>query len=443
MIEYANIFLIAITVTFRTKHASSMNVIEEAAWKTFGSMEQAIRNIADSITFHARESNSSFPFVTMTLFESFAGNIRLTNNFLTIGYSPIVPIEKRQSWEKYAGEFGKQMIDSQLQQHEPQQLVASMDDHFDVFPSIFETESHGEHLLRTRAKEKSNQPFVPLWQLSPLTIDSSQFLNYNLLHDQWLGEVVLHAVKNGNIVVTDFAGPLFGNTSAESTESYIVAPVFATTDVRPLTKPRVVGFVYGYFTWDEVLSQIARPVGSGAVAMLENTCQSSRTFVSRDDRFFGVRYGDLHDFHHDSMSLRISLTSSDIKRKDGFCFYELVMYANDELEQLVRSNMPWKVTLTIVGVLAASILSFVAYEIYIARQNQVLLSIACKSQAIVVRYLLSIGYLFHVEPMCSSSSCCIHRQIYSHLTSEVAFLRKRTRRRQVSREQVSLKASRL
>lgn len=60
--------------------------------------------LATELTAYAHKSNTSFPFVTMPLFEVNARHARLQSGTIALGYVPLVKTHQKNHWEKYSVE---------------------------------------------------------------------------------------------------------------------------------------------------------------------------------------------------------------------------------------------------------------------------------------------------------------------------------------------------
>ncbi|GKY99152.1 hypothetical protein MPSEU_000870700 [Mayamaea pseudoterrestris] len=371
-------------------------------------LHQASRNLVETITAYALLNNESFPFVTIDVFETIARHAREQSGMESLVYSPIVRDNDRQAWETYSVNH-QGWIDQSMEQFKPSpSLVSSEVVEYDImdpiFPSIY-TWTTGD----TRSPSAQMFSYAPYWHVSPLP-STTFFINANQMEQRFFDSSVFNAASiaregvftqivdigalaKDNLFGTDnhvayheqFLDNKLNVSSALSTpHAYLVEPVLSRVgDPTAL----VVGYLQGLVPFDRLLQNVLPEGVSGVYVVLQNNCAEQYTYILNGNKATFLGVGDLHDPNFDDTAKRIPLyeyiNPTITSKVSGHCEYQFITYSSLEYSESVKSNLPATVVISVVVIFAFVALTFVLYDCFVQRRNNIVLDAATKSHAIL------------------------------------------------------------
>jgi hypothetical protein len=282
----------------------------------------ASRNLAQTITSFALVRNQTFPFVTISAFETLARHARQQSGVIdSVVYSPLVSDDQRSEWEAYSQANQGWILHSQAQ------FASSLDtdvltpgagtsvylsDNIEPIVPYIWGELSGQDRI---AKEQGAGPYLPFWMSSPLPVSGSFNINLNQFDvpnlevehflaagiargktgDVWpfkeymdvsnlnlliSAEGVFTEITDGSLRTSLLSHVEVGagdaNESTQMPRSYLIEPVFERINDDTAN---VVGYVHGIVSWDKVVASLVPKGGSGAIDLvLKNSCGQAYTF---------------------------------------------------------------------------------------------------------------------------------------------------------------------
>jgi class 3 adenylate cyclase len=113
--------------------------------------------------------------------------------------------------------------------------------------------------------------------------------------------------------------------------------------------------------------------------------QNSLNFQSFLQAFFAGE-GDLHDERYDHMKQEISFSDylrNTTQDTPGHCVYTFAVYPTKEFEDEYHSNLPLIMTCVVAAAFLFMILTFLAYDWFVQRRNQMVVGAAARANAIL------------------------------------------------------------
>ena len=89
---------------FESRFYLHANTIRDTSSIRFEGSRDALTDLATELTAYAHKSNTSFPFVTMPLFEVNARHARIQSGAEVVGFAPLVEYHEKATWAKYSVE---------------------------------------------------------------------------------------------------------------------------------------------------------------------------------------------------------------------------------------------------------------------------------------------------------------------------------------------------
>ncbi|GKY99150.1 hypothetical protein MPSEU_000870500 [Mayamaea pseudoterrestris] len=367
----------------------------------------ATRGLAESITEYAEVKNQTFPFVSIDIFETLARHTREQSGIESLVYSPIVRDRDRVSWESYSVD-AQQWIQQSIEQYQASPgLVSSKDVTYGamdpIYPQIFAVNG-GE-----RSPAETASSYTPYWHVSPLP-STTYFINSNQLETLYFDKNVFNAatiaregVYTQMVDISALAkDDLFGTDThvayheqflvnelnvakaLSMPHAYLVEPVFAEVS-NPTAL--VVGYLQALVPFDRFLWNVLPEGVSGVYVVLQNSCGEVSTYVLNGNKATYLGEGDLHDPAYDYSARQIPLyqyLNPELTPKlSGHCYYSFVCYSSEEYANTVKTTLPGIVVAAVCVIFLFVAMTFIFYDRFVQRRNNIVLSAATKSHAIL------------------------------------------------------------
>lgn len=140
-----------------------MDTIRDASRAHIADVNLAFEGLSDTITGSAISSNTTFPFVTVPMFEIQGEHTRRASGIEVLSFSPIVLEDQREAWEQYARDHQGWLAESRdvsLSGDELFQRTNYLET--DITPIIYERSLEPPFSLIPAPEG----PFFPIWQVS-------------------------------------------------------------------------------------------------------------------------------------------------------------------------------------------------------------------------------------------------------------------------------------
>jgi len=389
---------------FENRFALHAATISESASLRFSLTRDSLVELATEYTAYAHQSNSSFPFVTMPLFEVNARHARMESGVEAVGVLPYVSQEQQKAWEKYSVQNQwwieeSRGLDLGDEVEKPGYIKAP------IFPFMYELDANGVPMPTT-----GRERYTPIWQFSPAPIQpfmtnfdpssrvdfSSQMLTaisqfrdvvFSKIDDQVdllanTGLLKEHLAYHGQFVEVD------ENTDAyKHPHSTVAVPIWK--ELNNAKESDMVGVLLAVLPFDIYLGDLLPEDVRGIDVILENTCNQTFSYTVNGNRGKYLGPGDFHDSTYDRMEVFIPLRqanddSDDFVDVEAHCVYNFRVYPSAALEGEAKDNLPF-----IFGAMSACVFLFIAagffsYDVFVSRRNKKIVDAAAKSNAIVL-----------------------------------------------------------
>ena len=337
----------------------------------------AVRSLSVAVTSHALNApNNTWPFVSLPNFEARAKELLELSRADTIIFAPIVPRKNKGAWESYSvvnqGWIVEGLEFQGLEDVDPGSIPDS------IYP--FEN-----------ADSMSNNIdfYVPLWQVGRAPTNSS-VVNVDLLSHSAFRQSILDIleVKQGllsEVVNVDFLlESTTGGKLDDQPRSLIFEPVLRDFE----EDSDVVGFVIAVVPWQSYFVELLPAKTDGFLVEVQDMCGAEFTYVINGPKAIYFGEGGLHKAKYESM--RKTAQFAEFASFDGetaenrtVCKYELRVYPTEAIENQFITNQPAIFTSVIVLVFFFTIGFFIVYDYTVQRRQNILLSAAQRTTAIV------------------------------------------------------------
>jgi hypothetical protein len=295
LVAAISVSVVVYLITSNGEHNSFVGQFHGTAAKVAASFNQivgqkmaAIGSVSIAYTSFARSHDTvEFPFVTMPDFPQLTAQARHLSNALTIQFIPIVTDSKRVEWEAYTANNSWWLTEGSNYQ---ESLGLGYDQReIEFVPPVILALKSG-----SAAPEPGPGPYMPTWQISPVTEYS--YSNINLIaNGSYYARTIATSIETGKILISNLevagAGSFENATAHYYTRyysyllsfaggvptryegdpiSFIFYPVF---DSFNSSDRDVVGVVSAAINWALYFKDILPPNTPGVYIVLENPCQ--------------------------------------------------------------------------------------------------------------------------------------------------------------------------
>eukprot|EP00339_Tiarina_fusa_P009126 CAMPEP_0117078732 /NCGR_PEP_ID=MMETSP0472-20121206/55519_1 /TAXON_ID=693140 ORGANISM="Tiarina fusus, Strain LIS" /NCGR_SAMPLE_ID=MMETSP0472 /ASSEMBLY_ACC=CAM_ASM_000603 /LENGTH=778 /DNA_ID=CAMNT_0004805609 /DNA_START=94 /DNA_END=2428 /DNA_ORIENTATION=- len=381
------------------------DAVEFHAENLFTAMSSAALSVAGA----ALAANASFPYVTVPAFEILGQTTRAQSGIEFLLFTPVIMDATADEWGRYSEKnqgWIKESRDLALASsaHEGAEATVFSTDfsHDPIKPYLFEYDLDNMEIQPT-----TQEPYFPIWQMSPCPFDPSHIVNFNRASKPFF-ESHLSSVMNSNqgTLSPVFNPKVLANWAIkdEGHDAYHAQFVanMDSTDATAFERPHcgfmqpvykdlfdptseIVATMQAGVPWDRYLVNLLPPGVSGIRMVLSNTCNQSYTYELDGNKAFYVGDGDLHDSKYDYMKVSSPFGNySDLtKSVDGHCMYSFNMYPTDEYMNRHGSSAPVWVTIAIATSFAIMALAFFAYDKYVTSRNNTIVAAAARSNVLL------------------------------------------------------------
>lgn len=187
--------------------------------------------------------------------------------------------------------------------------------------------------------------------------------------------------------------------------SWHYTPIYR--DARDPENSDIVALVSTLVGWDTAYRRLLPETIRNIIVVSENTCNQTWTYEVSGPKPTFLGDGDFHDDTYDSMKVEVDLSESSNERylsQPGHCLYKVVgtprsffpflwlnsfcrllqsIYPSREFHETYLSNSPIVFTSVIALTFVLTIVLFLLYDWWVHQRNQLIVTNAAKSNAIV------------------------------------------------------------
>ncbi|GKY96213.1 hypothetical protein MPSEU_000581200 [Mayamaea pseudoterrestris] len=377
----------------------------------------AVSSLTVAATAHALDSNTSYPFTTLSAFQHRAIPTRAISGALLVTMHPLVTLEQRNEWEQYSFHGDAAQWHARDLEYEKSLSYGQYDLKFDakevvqrvtleetltlngMANHIFTLDEEGDAII-----ERSNGPFLPTWETSPVFIRT--LVNRNLLTDPSATHAANASISTGSVTMGNFEFPVdeietklyttllsiskkrvFPYVTSPLTRIYL--PIFDSFD-EATKKP--VALLVALIRWESYFVNVLPDQIRGINMVLDNNCGDVYTFKITGHEPDPVGLGDLHDdkFEH----MRKTATFADVATVDDGsphgvplyqdeCTYQMTSYPTQLMLDDYRTNLPALITFAVAMVFVFTFVMFLVYDRLVERRQNLVLHRAVQTTKIV------------------------------------------------------------
>ncbi|GKY99151.1 hypothetical protein MPSEU_000870600 [Mayamaea pseudoterrestris] len=371
---------------YREGYNAFSSAVRDSSTFYVKNLHQATRGLSESITEYAEAANETFPFVTIHIFETIGRHAREQSGIESLVYSPLVRDRNRQAWEKYSVSH-QEWIQRSIDHYEPSpELVSSgqveYGDMAPIYPHIF-TLQEGATERKQQSPAATSNSYAPYWHVSPFP-STTYFINSDQLQTPYFDiavfnaasiaregvytqEVDISALSKDKLFGTDshiayheqfLVNRLNVSSALQTPHAFLVEPVFAEVgDPTAL----VVGYLQALVPFDRFLWNGNKATFLGSGDQHDPAFDYSRVTIP------------LYDYQNPELTSRLS----------GHCSYSFLCYSSEEYASSVKSNLAGAAVAAICCLFLFVAMTFIFYDRFVQRRNNIVLSAATKSHAIL------------------------------------------------------------
>ena len=416
-IKLQSLISIVSTVILHLQFTQFAQTIRDSTEYNLKGLIEATNGFAQVFTSEAINTNSTWPFVTLSSFEVYVRNTRAQGSSELIVIAPFVNASLIKTWNDYAI-ANQGWIDKSFAEYDTGRL--------DLNPIPSSVYRFGRFKGRTVLKPEDGAgryPTAPFWQMSRPPFDTS-IVNFNALSQETYQQMY-DALIDTNHWVWGIAGPntLIDYTISEHEHDHlhsaselnsthagfadqhphtaILYPVYRDKDSSHSSgsdiQSPMVAMILSIVPWDSYLKRLLPEGIRGIDCVLHNSAGQSFTYRLNgpDAAYLGDQ--DWHDPSYDHQQVKINFgdflnvapdtmmnaSSTSAFQDHGNLQYWLSIYPSQELQDSYRSMTPIIFVILVIAVFVFMIVTFLLYDRYVTRKNNKILDAATHSNAIL------------------------------------------------------------
>jgi class 3 adenylate cyclase len=365
--------------------------------------------LSTTLSTFATDTNQTWPNMTLTHFAVRAAEIREFTGVELVVLAPLVHVDEKEEWERYAWEHQKEAFENDHiyylgSENQTEQDIGTITTAIYPFPTStrqlsgdvhrrrVQDQDHGDHDV-PRENNRAGLPAgvsVPVWQFGPrVRVASLALLD---LYSYPPFEIIVNNVFDSNqallsgIINLDVLERYvdLGENDQSKLRSVLAQPVFKSLHDRNL---EVVGFLFGVLRWQDLFENILPQGVDGLVVNMKDSCGAGFSFeingrealFTEDDRTLDSLYNDMVIR---APFARFATVEEDDKTNKG-CTYELEIYPSQKFEATFESNEPWLFTSVVVLVFLFTAVAFMIYDVMVQRRQDKVMNTAKRTRDIV------------------------------------------------------------
>lgn len=374
------------------------------------------------IVTYARNSNSSWPFVTMPYFALHATKVLRLSKGIHLSVKHIVSEGQRSQWEEYTKRHYNTWIQESLDVQE------QLDDW--LYPIIREFNVSSGIVTPTglpieKATDHYKNSYLPMWQQAPMMTGPGNPIPFNMdvfflpqnvpgslktiqSKQIAMGETFWGIISNFSdpfeLYIQDLAAKWGANfippdESPHEPSFQLNFPVIDAVDSvhvnRNDTSEKVVAVMTFTYYFRSFLRDILPPTTTGIVVVVENACGNQTfSYLLEGPNTIYLGQEDFHDENYDHLVHQATIDQLLLSTQDesqytglplapNWCPKTLKVYASREFEESFRTIKPALFTCLSVFIFVFSSSIFIFYDWYVDRRQRLVLGQAKASGAIV------------------------------------------------------------
>jgi len=388
------------------------NSIEDSLGNHAGNLQNAMENLADTITASSDSPQNAFPFVKVDKFEIHGEHARDRSKVEAITFAPFVNVTTKPAWEEY----------SVRNQGWIQVSRDNFLDHLDDknAPPVYLPGKISSFIYSRRdgmfAEPSESDFYAPKWYLSPPPFNPA-IVNFDVNSEPEIRRIVQHVSKDrcsafspvmnveffSSQQVSDADHLAFheqftsittaGSVGYSQPHSVIVHPVF---DTNGDDDAAVAGVLLGSIAWDVFFADLLPEGVLGVNVVLRSSCTSDNgevvgklfSYVLNGAKPTYLGEGDLHEDSFTNLVRSIPMFVSGLDKEappgtHSICDYYVDVYPSKTFKQSFESNTAIIASVTVGATFVFVALIFFIYDKTVTERNRKATEAAERSNAVV------------------------------------------------------------
>ena len=334
-----------------------------------------IQSATDNIVSFALETNSTWPFVTISNFEARHVDFLQLTRASELILVPLVTEEDKPHWENYS-------VSNQ------DWIQESFDFHGDttcdmpkVTPFLHSENPMALESGTSRPKQPNDtyigRPYAPFWQSSPANAEA---VNFNGFAEEEFETSFAVLEETKQAVLTQF---LPFSEEHSSPRSYMMHPIFLSFE----DQSKLVGVVLVTVDWRKFFVDALPEGTNGIVVVLSNECGQEYAFQLNGHQAVFLPEVTLNHFETD-LNRVVNLVDTSPTPGEGsvvssYCPYTLHLHSSEVFQETYESNDPLIYTAAVLLIFALSTCLFIAYDCFVERRQESVHKTTARSNALV------------------------------------------------------------
>ncbi|CAB9521849.1 Receptor-type guanylate cyclase gcy [Seminavis robusta] len=374
---------------FRNVFSQFARTVADAAIDQQKDLRTALKGLSNTMSLTAdtmNNGNPPWPFLFPPMFEVYAQDYFKVSKAEFVGISTIVTREQREDWVNFSTANYQQVI---------------QDAHYIRFGNLNKLDNNTKKYKQFISK-KTPDGFVPNDERDLYFVRSVQsppprkysLVNWDLTSNPQINASMRSAMRLRNETVVSNIRPFLGladeehqgfhsDENADNPHCFAFHPVFQYAgDLNS----KVVAMISTATAFDASMRNLLPSNVKGMLCVIQNTCNQTFSYMIEGKEAYYQGFEDNHDPSYDDMALQVPLTviaHPEVVNTPGNCMYSMKIYPTKEFENDYKTSTPLIFAAVVAGTFVAVALVFFTYDYFVLKRNEIMISNAAQSSAIV------------------------------------------------------------
>ncbi|CAB9497675.1 Receptor-type guanylate cyclase gcy [Seminavis robusta] len=373
---------------FETAYGQFARTLADAALEQQQSLRASCRSLANEITAYAQQTNQSWPYVNLPLFESYAKGFFDHSKAEFIGVQNLVKLNETDDFINWTTAHYKDWVS------EAHTLHYGNTDLLNTDPARYNQYISQKGPNNTYPPDKDRPYYAVRIMQSPPMRAYGPTLNLNLatipgiqaIHDSLLQlkyETLVTRIKPFNAVPAEEHQNFHTDSEADNPHSFMFTPIW-----HEVQNPDsgIVGTLSSSVAWDASMQDLLPEMVTGILGVVRNDCGQEFTYLVSGKEAFYLGPKDHHDPKFDDLGVTVELgwhTHPNYTTTPGHCQYTLIIYPTDEFKDGYTTALPATFAIVVACTFSLVAIVFFIYDSIVQRRNLELAQDAARSDKLV------------------------------------------------------------
>ncbi|CAB9499730.1 Receptor-type guanylate cyclase gcy [Seminavis robusta] len=373
---------------FETAYGQFARSLADAAMEQQQSLRAACKSLANEITAYSQQSNQSWPYVDLPLFESYAKGFFEHSKAEFIGVQNLVMQDERDDFVNWTtARYQDWVEEAHLLRYGNTDLLNTDPARYNPFISrkgpnrTFPPDEERPYYAVRIMQSPPMRAYGPTLNLNLATIPGNQEIHDALLELKY--ETLVSRIRPFGAVPAEEHKNFHTDSEADNPHSFMYTPIW-----REVHNPDsgIVGTLSSSVAWDASMQDLLPETVTGILSVVRNDCGQVFTYKVSGKEAYYLGPEDHHDPKFDDLAIIVELgwhTHPDFTTTPGHCQYTMFVYPTDEFKDGYTTALPVMFAVVVACTFSFVAIVFFIYDCFVQRRNLELAQDAARSDMLV------------------------------------------------------------